>query len=194
MPGVMVACNFSALSIVQPDFVESVVATMERCGVKPPSICIEITESAAFDAGPSALIALRALNDVGVRMALDDFGTGYSSLSHLRDLPLASVKVDRSFIARIDDDSSERSIVEAVVKLAHGLGLGVVAEGVETLKQLDSARSIGFNVIQGWHYSPARDLAEIVEMLETSKGTRVPAEWSYRPDDAEPVAAQAALD
>ena len=180
--GITIACNFSPLSIVQPDFVEHVSRTMRQRQVEPSMICIEITESAAFEGGSVALDALRDVHELGVRLALDDFGTGYSSLSHLRDLPLAAVKVDRSFVAKAETHPSERAIAEAVVNLGHGLGVYVVAEGVETIGQLDWARSVGFDTIQGWYHSPARSIEEILEALATGQvgGRQVPPAWGYR--------------
>ncbi len=176
-----IACNFSALSIVQPDFIDHVDRAMARHDLRPSTICIEITESAALEAGPAALEVLNALHERGVRLALDDFGTGYSSLSHLRDLPLAIVKVDRSFIARLEAGSSEYSIAKAIVNLANDLGLGVVAEGVETAEQLAAAQAVGFNVIQGWHYSPARSLDDLMDMYSARSGgrARIPADWAH---------------
>ncbi len=185
--GLTIACNFSPLSIVQPGFVEHVRRTMQHRQVEPSMICIEITESAAFAGGSIALDALRGVHQLGVRLALDDFGTGYSSLSHLRDLPLAAVKVDRSFVAKAETHPPERAIAEAVVNLGHGLGVDVVAEGVETIGQLDWARSVGFDTIQGWYHSPARSLEEILEALVTGEvGDRhVPPEWGYRAEPSD---------
>lgn len=162
----LMACNFSALSLLQPDVVDVIMATIERHGLDPTRICVELTESAAFEAGPAGLKTLADLNENGVRVALDDFGTGYSSLAHLRDLPLSSVKVDRTFISQVTEHSSERSIAEAVVRLANDLGLSVVAEGVETSEQLDAARDVGFRLIQGWHYSAAQSLEDLVHLLD----------------------------
>lgn len=178
--GLGVACNFSGLSIVQPDFVSTVEETLSRYNIDPASMCIEITESAAFEAGPAALDALRALHERGMKLALDDFGTGYSSLSHIRDLPLSVVKVDRSFVGRLEPGSAEHAISKAIVALAADLDLTVVAEGVETQAQLDIARQMGFNVIQGWFYSPAKSLRDILAMLTDQGGnssTAVPAHW-----------------
>ena len=124
---------------------------------------------------------------------LDDFGTGYSSLSHLRDIPLAEVKVDRSFVAAAGAASPERAIAEAVVDLAHGLGVAVVAEGVETEQQLSWARATGFDVIQGWYYSPARGLDEILDVLVADRdGLLVPAHWRSRSDLASAPATNSA--
>ncbi len=192
--GLTIACNFSPLSIVQPDFVDHVERTMRHRGLEPSMIAIEVTESAAFEGGGVALDALHAVHRLGVRLVLDDFGTGYSSLSHLRDLALAQVKVDRSFVAAALESTSERAIAEAVVELAHGLGVAVVAEGVETEEQLAWARSAGFDIIQGWYYSPARGLEEILDALtadtDDTDGPMVPAHWGNRYDHGVTAAAR----
>lgn len=155
-----VACNFSSVSLTHPDFLNMIAATVAHAGIEAEFLCIEITESAAYDAGPEAIEVLRTLQERGHPIALDDFGTGYSSLAHLRDLPISSVKVDRSFIIKLTDNSNERAIVEAVVTLANDLGLGLVAEGVETQEHLDQVEGLGFSTVQGWHYSPALTLTE----------------------------------
>lgn len=180
--GLSISCNFSPLSIVQADFVGHVERTMRERHVEPSMICVEITESAAFSGGPIALEALHGLHELDVRLALDDFGTGYSSLSHLRDLPLAAVKVDRSFVAKAETHASERAIAEAVVDLGHGLGVDVVAEGVETLGQLQWARAAGFDTIQGWYHSPARSLEEILASPPTGqrRARNIPTGWGHR--------------
>jgi EAL domain-containing protein (putative c-di-GMP-specific phosphodiesterase class I) len=154
------SCNFSALSIVQPAFLQEVMGAVARNGMAAKDFCIEITESTAFEAGEVAMTALRELHALGFVLALDDFGTGYSSLAHLRDLPLSTVKVDRSFVSRLERGTTERAITEAVVHLARTLNLSVVAEGVETIEQLRQVRELGFRFIQGFYYSPARPLSE----------------------------------
>jgi FOG: EAL domain len=97
---------------------------------------------------------LRRLKELGVMLAVDDFGIGYSYLSHLRDFPIDRVKIDRSFIAGLGAAGEDRTIVEAVVRLAHELGLGVVAEGVETKAQAALLSAMGCDVAQGYHYAP----------------------------------------
>lgn len=164
-PSVWVASNFSALSILQPDFCSVVLDTIARHRLDTAAIWVEITESAAFDVGDTATDHLRILARAGISLALDDFGTGYSSLSHLRELPLAAVKVDRSFVARLNPGTTEHSIAKAVVSLASDLGLGVVAEGVETDEQRAEARSVGFTELQGWHYAPALGLDQVLDNL-----------------------------
>ncbi len=158
-----IACNFSSVSLTHPKFVGFVCDTVETTGVNPAQITIEITESAAFDAGVDSLTTLNELNQLGFRLSLDDFGTGYSSLAHLRDLPISTVKVDRSFITKLGNNDSERAIAEAVVSLANDLHLSVVAEGVETEEHLSHVRTLGFGVVQGWHYAPALSLSDCLQ-------------------------------
>ena len=162
-----VACNFSSASLSHPDFVTFVVETTEAAKVSPDQMCVEVTESAAFESGGRSADALNELQQRGYRLALDDFGTGYSSLAHLRDLPITSVKVDRSFVAQLGAHSSERAIAEAVVTLAHDLGLGIVAEGVETIEQARQVKDMGFQTSQGWHYSKALPIDRCLEHWRT---------------------------
>ena len=163
-----VACNFSALSLSRRTLVEVLNETTRRHGVAPAQICIEITESAAFESGAAGREALETLRAAGYLIALDDFGTGYSSLVHLRDLPITSIKVDRTFVERLPHDSTERSITGAVVRLAAELGLGIIAEGVETSEQLAQVKRLGFDLVQGWHHAPALPLHDILTMMSAT--------------------------
>jgi diguanylate cyclase (GGDEF)-like protein/PAS domain S-box-containing protein len=157
-----VACNLSATTLSHPGLIDMVVNTTTRHLVQSSQICLEVTESAAFSSGPIAFDNLTILHGSGFKVALDDFGTGYSSLVHLRDLPIDTVKVDRSFVSRLADHGSERAIVAAITTLARNLGLGVVAEGVETAEDLVHAEEIGFDTMQGWYYSKAVPLGEVL--------------------------------
>ncbi len=110
----------------------------------------------------AGVAALRSLRELGVRLVLDDFGTGYSSLAYLQRLPLDTIKIDRSFVAGLGDDPATESIVGAVVSLAHGLGIDVVAEGIETARQAELLRALGCDRGQGFLFarpSPAREVA-----------------------------------
>jgi diguanylate cyclase (GGDEF)-like protein/PAS domain S-box-containing protein len=157
-----VACNLSATTLSHPGLIDMIVNTAARHMVPPSRICLEVTESAAFSSGPIAFESLGVLHRGGFKIALDDFGTGYSSLVHLRDLPIDTVKVDRSFVSRLADHGSERAIVTAITALARNLGLGVVAEGVETVEDLTHAEAIGFDTMQGWYYSKAVPLGDVL--------------------------------
>jgi predicted signal transduction protein with EAL and GGDEF domain len=156
-----VAINLSAIELADIGVVDTIVGAIKRHGLRPSQIAVEITETALLRDLDSALAMLNRLRRFGVSVALDDFGTGYSSLSYLRRLPVDTLKVDRSFIARLGEDDRDEAVVASLIDLAHALGLQVIAEGVETLAQVDALRSLGCDTAQGWHFArpaPAGDL------------------------------------
>jgi EAL domain-containing protein (putative c-di-GMP-specific phosphodiesterase class I) len=145
-----VSVNLSPQQVVGSDLVGEVGAALERYGIPPSALRLELTETAAVtDYGVTArrLAELRAL---GVRLSLDDFGTGYSSLRLLRDLAVDDVKVDRSFVAGIDSSDADEAMVRLVVETSHALGLTVTAEGVERLSQLEKLAGLGCDHVQGF--------------------------------------------
>ncbi|MGZ6967160.1 MAG: EAL domain-containing protein, partial [Acidimicrobiia bacterium] len=115
---------------------------------------LEVTESVLMNPSHSALSQLDEIEALGVRLTLDDFGTGYASVTSLRTLAFHQVKIDRSFVAGIPDQTQDTLIVDAIVRLARGLGLEVVAEGVETAEQADTLRAMGCQLAQGCYFSP----------------------------------------
>ena len=125
---------------------------------------LEITESVLMDQSEAGIRALRDIRGLGVRLVLDDFGTGYSSLSYLKHLPLDTIKIDRTFVAGIEEPA-DRSIVEAVISLAHGLGIGVVAEGIESESQADRLREMGCDLGQGYLFSRPVSAERTFELL-----------------------------
>jgi diguanylate cyclase (GGDEF)-like protein len=149
----VMSVNLSARQFGQPDLVDDIRATLAASGLPPDRLELEITESVLLDEGEESATALRAIRDLGVGLVLDDFGTGYSSLSYLRRLPLDTIKIDRSFVAGIDDDNSNLPIVRAVIALAHALGIEVVAEGIETVGQLERLRELVCDRGQGDYYA-----------------------------------------
>jgi diguanylate cyclase (GGDEF)-like protein len=149
----VMSVNLSARQFGQPDLVGDIQATLEASGLPADRLELEITESVLLDEGEDSATALRAIRDLGVGLVLDDFGTGYSSLSYLRRLPLDTIKIDRSFVAGIDDDNSNLPIVRAVIALAHALGIEVVAEGIETVGQLARLRELVCDRGQGYFYA-----------------------------------------
>ena len=118
----------------------------------PATLELEITESVVMDQSEAGIRTLSRLRDMGVRLVLDDFGTGYSSLSYLKHLPLDTIKIDRTFVAGLDG-AADLSIVEAVIALAHGLGISVVAEGIETEAQFEVLRAMGCDIGQGYLFA-----------------------------------------
>jgi diguanylate cyclase (GGDEF)-like protein len=153
-PPLTVSVNLSATEIQQPDLVEAVRGALAESGLPPNALELEITETAVLEASDEIRGALNGLKEIGVGLAVDDFGVGYSYLSHLRDFPIDRVKIDRSFIAGLGAAAEDRTIVEAVIRLAHELGLGVIAEGVETEAQVAVLSTMGCDVAQGYHFAP----------------------------------------
>jgi diguanylate cyclase (GGDEF)-like protein len=159
-----VSVNLSAREFAQADLVEDVAAILAKSGLDSSALELEITESVLMDQSEAGIRTLRRLRLLGVRLVLDDFGTGYSSLSYLKHLPLDTIKIDRSFVAGIDE-TADRSIVEAVVALAHGLGLGVVAEGIETERQAERLLELGCDLGQGYLFSRPVPAAKTAGLL-----------------------------
>jgi diguanylate cyclase (GGDEF)-like protein len=151
-PAPFVSVNLSARQFMAADLVEDVVAILAETGLEPGALELEITESVVMDQSETGIRVLRELRDLGARLVLDDFGTGYSSLAYLKHLPLDTIKIDRSFVAGLDE-IADRSIVDAVIALAHGLGIGVVAEGIETPRQAERLRELGCDLGQGYLFS-----------------------------------------
>lgn len=131
----ILAINVSAYQFHQPDFVEHVRETVQRVGINPSRLKLELTESAVLEHIGEVIARMRRLKDLGISFSLDDFGTGFSSLSYLKRLPLDQIKVDQSFVRDISHDSNDAAIVRAIVAMSHTLGLDVIAEGVETEEQ-----------------------------------------------------------
>ena len=159
-----VSVNLSARQFAQADLVEDVAAVLLESGLDASALELEITESVLMDQSETGIRTLRRLRALGVRLVLDDFGTGYSSLSYLKHLPLDTIKIDRSFVAGIEE-KADQSIVEAVVALAHGLGIGVVAEGIETERQAGRLLELGCDLGQGYLFSRPVPAAKTAGLL-----------------------------
>jgi EAL domain-containing protein (putative c-di-GMP-specific phosphodiesterase class I) len=145
-----VAVNVSPAQIQRGDFASVVAAALARAGLDPARLELEVTESLLIHDPVHALLTLRRLKALGISIALDDFGTGYSSLTTLRTFEFDRVKIDRSFIEDLPDNAGSAAIVRAVLGLGRGLGLPVVAEGVETPAQLAALRAEGCAEVQGY--------------------------------------------
>ncbi|RRQ82479.1 putative bifunctional diguanylate cyclase/phosphodiesterase [Streptomyces griseofuscus] len=148
--------NLSPCQLSHPGLVQDTVDILERAGVTPDALCLEVTESALIGADDDLLKPLRRLAEMGVDIALDDFGTGYSNLANLRRLPVSVLKLDRSFtqgMQQFPADPVDLKIVEGIVTLAHSLDLAVTVEGVETGAQAEQLRVLGCDTAQGWYYA-----------------------------------------
>ncbi|MCX5386915.1 bifunctional diguanylate cyclase/phosphodiesterase [Streptomyces sp. NBC_00083] len=148
--------NLSPTQLYHPGLVADTVEMLERTGLTPGALCLEVTESALIGADDDLLKPLRQLADMGVDIALDDFGTGYSNLANLRRLPVSVLKLDRSFtqsMQQLPADPVDIKIVEGIVSLAHSLSLAVTVEGVETGAQAEQLKELGCDTAQGWYYA-----------------------------------------
>ena len=150
---IKIAVNMSARQFRQDDLAQRISAIFEQTGADPTGFILELTESMVMHDVDSALSALRALKGLGLSLSLDDFGTGYSSLSYLRRFPIDELKIDRSFINDIHENSDDAAIAGAIVAMGRSLGLSVVAEGVEKLEQATALEGMGCNQVQGYYFS-----------------------------------------
>jgi diguanylate cyclase (GGDEF)-like protein/PAS domain S-box-containing protein len=166
-----VAVNLSARQLASPDLVAAVAGALASSAVPPDSVYLEITESTLLSQVASNLDTLRLLRALGVHLTVDDFGTGYSSLSYLRQLPIDSLKIDRSFIDGLGVDSHDTAIVEAVIGLAKVLELDVVAEGVETRGQLEILREMGCRMGQGFLFSEPLGTGQMEAFLSAASAS-----------------------
>ncbi len=167
-PGLVLSTNLSAQHFRQMDLPGQVFGILERTGLAPAQLELEITETAVLKSFQAARTLMEILRTQGVSFALDDFGTGYASLSYLAGLPLQTIKMDRSFVERIGDLSGRGgALARTVLSMADSLGLPVVAEGVETLEQLEFLRGAGCRLVQGYLFAPPLSAADFEALLRS---------------------------
>jgi len=150
---IAVAVNLSARQFNDPALEAAIDAALARANCSPGLLQLEITESMVIADAEQALQTMRRINAIGVQLSIDDFGTGYSSLSYLKRFPVNKLKIDRSFVNELEVDAHDRAIVDAILTLAHKLGLSAVAEGVETAGQLQLLTQLGCDEGQGYHFA-----------------------------------------
>ncbi|HVG47910.1 MAG TPA: bifunctional diguanylate cyclase/phosphodiesterase, partial [Rubellimicrobium sp.] len=151
LPTLEVSINISPLQLMAPDFIPSIVEELARWGVAPTRIEIELTEAVVVDDTRLAALRLEELHQAGFTTALDDFGTGYSSIGYLRQMGFDTLKIDRSFVSEIRRSAEGIAVVNGMITMAHGLGLRVVCEGIETAEELELLRGLGCDLAQGFH-------------------------------------------
>lgn len=161
----IMSINISAIQYKRKDFVPQLLEIMQRYQVEPSEIELEITESILIEDFAEVKDKLMMLRDHGIRISLDDFGTGFSSLAYLNGLPIDTLKIDKSFVDRVNTDESTRIITESIVSMVSRLGYESVAEGVETKEQLEYMQKIGCNVIQGYLMSKPVPPEEVEQLL-----------------------------
>jgi EAL domain-containing protein (putative c-di-GMP-specific phosphodiesterase class I) len=148
--------NVSPVQLAEAGLADEVADALARHGLPGAALCLEITEGSLLEASQPVRDTLARLHAIGVRVNLDDFGTGYGFLTHLRTMPIAAVKIDRSFVGTLPGDRASVAITTALVQLAHGLGIGVIAEGVEQAEQFEFLRSLGCESAQGYWLAEPR--------------------------------------
>jgi diguanylate cyclase (GGDEF)-like protein/PAS domain S-box-containing protein len=163
---IVLSVNVSAKQLHQVDFVQQVLATVQRHGTKQARLKLELTESMLLDNINGIIAKMNALNKTGIHFALDDFGTGYSSLQYLKKLPLKQLKIDQSFVRDIATDSSDRKIVRTIITMASSLGIDVIAEGVETAEQRRFLLDSGCLQYQGYLFNKPNTIEEFEANLK----------------------------
>ena len=185
LPVVRTAINISPLQLMRADFSARVREILAEYAVDPAMLEIEITETTVMRNLEEVVKQMQDLASVGVRFSVDDFGTGYSSLRHLHRLPIATLKIDRSFIERICEEVDTREIVQAILSLAHSLDIQVIAEGVEREEQVEMLRKMKCDQIQGFLWGRPQQAAQIPALLLDAR-TRFPAEGALSRGIASP--------
>jgi diguanylate cyclase (GGDEF)-like protein/PAS domain S-box-containing protein len=164
-----VAVNVSPIQFRENNFIAQIKSAIAEWQVDPALICIEVTEGALMDNVVRSSTVLKELRELGLKLSLDDFGTGYSSLSYLKRFPFDKVKIDQSFVSDITSDRNDAVIVNVIISMAHGLGLKVIAEGVETEAQCEILRTGACDEIQGYFFSKPVDAESIAELLKEGR-------------------------
>jgi diguanylate cyclase (GGDEF)-like protein len=165
---IKMSVNLSPFQFEQANLVESILSIVNEKEMPVSQLELEITETTMMTNLKDTIAKLHLLVEAGMSVSIDDFGTGYSSLYYLKTFPINTLKIDRSFIKDITTDANGAQIVETIILMAHNLGIGVVAEGVETREQLDLLQNYGCDLIQGYYYSPPLPLNRLVEYLKTT--------------------------
>jgi EAL domain-containing protein (putative c-di-GMP-specific phosphodiesterase class I) len=178
-----VAVNVSALQLRKPNFEETVLTALEKSGLDPSRLELELTETAMILDGEKAFEMLASLRRIGIRTALDDLGTGYSSLANLVGLPLDRLKIDRSFVTNLETNPMCASVVKLTIELARSLSLSVTAEGVENSRQLEMLEEFGCREVQGYLFSRPRPASRVASLFGVCPMVEPPS-----PEAADPPA------
>jgi EAL domain-containing protein (putative c-di-GMP-specific phosphodiesterase class I) len=172
---VLISVNLSARQFQHPGLLDDIRRAVASAGIDPHCLKLEITESTVMQDAEAAVATLHALKSLGIQVAIDDFGTGYSSLGYLRQFPIDTLKIDRSFVSGLGQDTQDTAIVRSIVALARSLGLSVTAEGVETVAQRLQLEHLGCEKGQGFLFARPLPAEELDGFLERNAPTRLAA-------------------
>ncbi|MGC6368934.1 putative bifunctional diguanylate cyclase/phosphodiesterase [Pseudomonas sp. K2I15] len=171
---ICISVNISAIDFRQRDFVANLATILERTRLTPGLLELEITESVLMQNVEDTLTTLRAIKTMGVRLAVDDFGTGYSSLSYLRRFPIDVLKIDQSFVRGLSKNPQDAQLISAIISLGKSLDLNIIAEGVETVEQLDFLKALQCEEGQGFLFSKAVAADEFAQLIQAGRRTLMP--------------------
>jgi EAL domain-containing protein (putative c-di-GMP-specific phosphodiesterase class I) len=166
-----VSINISGRQFAHPSFIDHVKHALETSGIDPRCVKLELTETAAMKDAPSTEKTMSQLHALGVKLSIDDFGTGYSSLSYLRRFAVDTLKIDQSFVSRMEESRENYAIVRTVVALSRSLGLEVVAEGVETPGQLEKLKLADCDSAQGFLFSKPLPINAVEKLIESQRNS-----------------------
>ena len=162
---IMLSINVSVKHMMKADFLDELTSILEESGIRPGNLEIEITESIMIKSMEKAFECIESIKKMGIQIAIDDFGTGYSSLSYLNSFPANLLKIDKSFIDKMNSSDSSKQYVAAIISLGHIMGIDVISEGVEQEDQLDTLKEIGCDYVQGFIWGrplPQEDARKVV--------------------------------
>jgi EAL domain-containing protein (putative c-di-GMP-specific phosphodiesterase class I) len=166
---IKLAVNISPLQFKAQGFDASIFRALERSGLSPSRLELEITESVLLSAATATRDVLSTLKAKGIRIAMDDFGTGDSSFSYLRDFPFDRIKIDRSFVARLGETDRSLALVDAIVAMGASLGMSITAEGVDSADLMQTVRQRGCTEVQGFYICPPAPMDKVLAMLGKSE-------------------------
>jgi len=169
-----IAVNLSAQQFQHFQLIEQLQSLVQKHNITPASLELEITETVAMSDLHNGMSVINKLRNLGFNVAIDDFGTGHSSLAYLRSLPISKIKIDRSFVRELQINRTDATILKAMIRLAHGLGKRVIAEGIETEDQQTILQQLGCDMMQGYFYAPPMrvELAEQLIEAELNEGRK----------------------
>ncbi|MEK9711864.1 MAG: GGDEF domain-containing phosphodiesterase, partial [Thalassolituus sp.] len=173
LPLERIAVNVSARQFRTDGFLDTVKDIIIRTGIRPEQLELELTESILMDDVELALEVLQGLRSMGVKTSIDDFGTGYSSLNYLKQFPVDTLKIDRSFIQNLPENADDAQISRTIIAMGHNLGMGIIAEGVETADQLAFLRAAKCEEVQGFYFSQPIAEKEFLQLLNETRDSGV---------------------
>jgi len=174
--GFQIAVNLSAAILYDPNIIQMIKSALNMWSIEPDKVILEVTESAVMLEPEHSLEVLKNLTELGLHLSIDDFGTGYSSLAYLKCLPVAELKIDKSFILGMNDSEDDKMIVQTIVELAHNFKLSVIAEGVENRETMTELQLLGCDKAQGYYMSRPVSESDLNELIQSS-------EWKINPDN-----------